>query len=295
MESEVREVLEALIKKVENSEVFNGCKPDKDLDDEDVEEIIFLEDVPETNVADQLELKAGRSTFDDLPEELALKIFSFLTFRELSKNVAPVCKQWLCYSKCPLLRQSLSLLETHSWIASLEELSEIIRSNFPLLKHLYLQPRTELTLHGCVILAQSCPLLQSLSLSFCDQVTKDTLKQFVTFCPYLRDINLEGCAVNDECLECLECLPLQRLNTSHCTQLTDYGLKFLSTQCHQLCSLNFDGVQWITHDAIAVFVKNCHDRLEHLWLDGESMTDDTVELITKCPRIKYEAILLSIT
>ena len=117
MGSEVREVLEALIKKVEHSEVFNGCKPDKDLDDEDVEEIIFLEDVPETNLA---ELKAGRSSFDDLPEELALKIFSFLTFRELCKHVAPVCKQWLCYSKCPLLRQSLSLLETYSWITSLE-------------------------------------------------------------------------------------------------------------------------------------------------------------------------------
>lgn len=284
MGSEVREVLEALIKKVENSEVFSGCKPDKDLDDEDVEEIIFLEDVPETNLA---ELKAGRSSFDDLPEELALKIFSFLTFRELCKHVAPVCKQWLCYSKCPLLRQSLSLLETYSWITSLEELGEIIRSNFPLLKHLYLQPRTELTLHGCVILAQSCPLLQSLSLSFCDQVTKDTLDQFATFCSYLRDINLEGCAVTDKCLECLECLPLKRLNTSHCTQLTDYGLKFLSTRCHQLCSLNFDGIQWITHDAIAVLVKNCQDRLEHLWLDGESMTDDTVQLITKCRRLKF--------
>ena len=291
MGSEVRQVLEALIKKVENSEVFNGCRPDKDLDDEDVEEIIFLEDVPETNLA---ELKAGRSSFDDLPEELALKIFSFLTFRELCKHVAPVCKKWLCYSKYPLLRQSLSLLETYSWITSLEELSEIIRSNFPLLKHLYLQPRTELTLHGCVILAQSCPLLQSLSLSFCDQVTKDTLDQFATFCPYLRDINLEGCAVTDKCLECLECLPLKRLNTSHCTQLTDYGLKFLSTRCHQLCSLNFDGIQWITHDAIAVLVKNCQDRLEHLWLDGESMTDDTVQLITKCRRLKYEAVLLSI-
>jgi len=256
---------------------------DDEFYDDDVEETIVLEELPEKQQPKSVENEA--SPFDDLPEELILNIFSFLTLKELCKHVALVCKLWLYYSRCPLLWQRLSLLET-SRITSLEELSEFIQSHCPLLKHLYLQPRTELTLHGCNILAQSTPHLQSLSLSFCDQITKETLNQFVTNCPALRDINLEGCDVTDRCLEGLEKLPLKKLNASHCSHLTDFGLMFLSTQCHQLCSLNFDGVQWITHEAISVLVENCQGRLKHLWLDGENMADFTVRLIAKCQHLK---------
>ena len=102
----------------------------------------------------------------------------------------------------------------------------------------------------------------------------------------LRDMNLTGSPVTDHCLEGLYKLPLRKLDASYCTHLTENGLKFLSTECHQLCYLNFDGVQWITHDAIAVLVENCCGRLEHLWLDGEHMIDCTVELIAKCRHLK---------
>lgn len=281
-EGDILEVLEKAV----NSSVLKEDDHGDEFDDDDVEETIFLEEFLEKqSVEEHKSVEHESSPFDILPEELILNIFSFLTLRELCKHVALVCKLWLYYSKCPILRQRLSLLE-NSRITSLEELSDFIQSNCPLLKHLYLQPKTELTLHGCCVLAQSCPHLQSLSLSFCDQITKETLNEFVTFCPNLRDINLEGCPVTDKCLEGLEKLPLRKLNASHCTHLTDYGLKFLSTEFHQLCSLNFDGVQWITHNAIAVLVANCRGRLEHLWLDGENMTDFTVQLISRCHHLK---------
>lgn len=287
-ETNASRVLEALEQDVNISFLEEG-KSDEELndeDDDDVEETIVLEEFSETQLVERsTSLEQETTPFDILPEELILKIFSFLPLQELCKTVAPVCKLWLYYSRCPLLWQRLSLLESNR-IISFEELTEFIVSNCPLLKHLYLQPRTVLTLQGSSVLAQSCPHLQSLSLSFCDQVTKETLNEFVTFCPHLRDINLEGCAVTDKCLEGLEKLPLQKLNASHCTHLTNSGLQFLSTECRRLCSLNFDGVQWITHDAIAVLVENCRDHLEHLWLDGENMTDFTVKLIAKCQHLK---------
>lgn len=287
-ETNASRVLEALEQDV-NISFLEEDKTDEEFNDEDhddVEETIVLEEFSETQLVEQsTSLEQETEPFGILPEELILKIFSFLPLQELCKTVALVCKLWLYYSRCPLLWQRLSLLEINR-IISFEELTEFIVSNCPLLKHLYLQPRTALTLHGSSVLAQSCPHLQSLSLSFCDQVTKETLNEFVTFCPHLRDINLEGCAVTDKCLEGLDKLPLQKLNASHCTHLTNSGLKFLSTECRQLCSLNFDGVQWITHDAIALLVKNCRGHLEHLWLDGENMTDFTVKLITKCQHLK---------
>lgn len=262
---------------------------DDEFNDDDLEEIIVLEEFPGTQHDEEAKSLAleGQdvSLFDILPEELILKIFSFLSLQELCKTISLVCKLWLFYSRCPVLWQRLSLLET-SRFNSIEEVSDFILSNCPLLKHLYLQPRTELTLLGCSVLAKACPHLHSLSLSFCDHITKETLDEFVTFCPHLRDINLEGCVVTDSALEGLDKLPLQKLNASHCTHLTDCGLNFLATECHYLCSLNLDGVQWITHDAISVLVENCRSRLEHLWLDGENMTDITVQLIAKCQKLK---------
>ena len=287
-ETDVSLVLEALEQDVNISFLEEGKNDEEFNDDDDgIEETIILEEFSETQLVVQATSVEQLETapFDILPEELILKIFSLLSLQELCKTVALVCKLWLYYSRCPILWQRLSLLES-SRIISFEELTEFIVSHCPLLKHLCLQPRTELTLQGSSVLAQSCPHLQSLSLSFCDQVTKETLNEFVTFCPHLRDINLEGCAVADKCLEGLDKLPLQKFNASHCTHLTNDGLKFLSTECRQLCSLNFDGVQWITHDAIAVLVESCRGRLEHLWLDGENMTDFTVKLIANCQYLK---------
>lgn len=269
---------------------FSDLEEDKledKFEDDDIEETILLEEITDKQFLEQSisEQRGEVCSFDILPEEIILKIFSFLTIGELCRYVALVCKLWLQYSRCPLLRQKLSFWESNRE-TSLEEISDVINSNCPLLKDLCLQPRTELTLHGCRMLAQSCPHLQTLSLSFCGQITRQILDQFVTFCPKLRDLNLAGCGVTDQCLEGLNKLPLRKLNASHCTKLTDDGLKFLSTECHQLCRLNFDGIQWITHDAITVLIETCHRRLEYLWLDGENMTDCTVQLIRKCWHLK---------
>lgn len=225
-------------------------------------------------------------SFDILPEELVLKIFSFLTLSELCKTVALVCRLWLYYSRCPALRQRLSLSELTKSVCFREELSEFIRTNFPFLKYLYLQHRTELPQMTCRALARACPYLQSLSLSSCGTLTKEGINEFVTFCPQLREIDFEACVMTDECLEVLGELPLQKLNARYCTHLTDHGLTFLAIHCRQLTSLNFDGIQWISHEAIAILIENCMGRLEHLWLDGEDMTDVTVELISKCHHLK---------
>ena len=281
------EVFEEIVR---YSDLDDGKHGDE-FNDDDIEETFILEEIPEMHfpkkqdMPEDSEKRENFCPFDVLPEELIINIFSFLTVQELCKYVSLVCKLWLRYSKYPLLRQKLSFWASNREF-SLEEISDFIKSECPLLKDLCLQPRTELSLHGCGILAQSCPYLQTLSLSFCDQVTGHILDKFVTFCPNLRDINLAGCTVTDHCLEGLNKLPLRKLDASHCTHLTDNGLKFLSTECHQLCYLNFDGVQWITHDAIAVLVENCCGHLEHLWLDGENMIDYTVERIVKCRHLK---------
>lgn len=265
----------------QNADIILDEHANKEFNDDNVEEIIVLEEVLRKQLSSEY-------NFHDLPEELVLVIFSYLNLAELCKTAALVCKLWLHYSRSPVLRQKLSLSELTIPMNHFDELRAVIVTHFPFLKHLYLQRRTKLTLVACRALARVCPHLQCLSLASCGPVTKEELDEFATFCPQLRDINLEECAVTDECIEVLAKLPLQRLNACHCTRLTDLGLKFLATDCHHLRSLNFDGVQWISEEAIAVLVENCKECIELLWLDGEDMTDASVKLISKCLHLKYE-------
>ena len=266
----------------QNANIILDELANKELKDYDVEEIIVMEKVLTKHLSFEY-------NFHDLPVELVLKIFSYLNLPELCKTTALVCKLWLYYSRSPVLRQKLSLSELTIPMNHFGELSAVIVTHFPFLKHLYLQQKTKLTLVACRALARVCPYLQCLSLASCETVTKEELNEFATFCPQLRDINLEECAVTDECLEVLPNLPLQRLNACHCIHLTDRGLKFLATDCRHLRSLNFDGIQWISEEAIAVLVENCKECIELLWLDGEDMTDVSVKLISKCLHLKYEA------
>ncbi|XP_029209314.2 F-box protein SKP2A-like isoform X2 [Acropora millepora] len=251
----------------QNANIILDELANKELKDDDVEEIIVMENV----LTKQLSFEYN---FHDLPVELVLKIFSYLNLSAL------VCKLWLHYSRSPVLRQKLSLSEITIPMNHFDELSAVIVTHFPFLKHLYLQQKTKLTLVACRALARVCPYLQCLSLASCETVTKEELNEFATFCPQLRDINLEACAVTDECLEVLSKLPLQGLNACYCTHLTDRGLKFLATDCRHLRSLNFDGIQWISEEAIAVLVENCKECIELLWLDGEDMTDNLINLET---------------
>ena len=269
--------------------MFSSGEEDETSEDgeDDVEETIFLEELSDERHVDYRKICPQESSlFSILPDELIVDIFSYLSLRQLCKSVALVCKLWLSYSRNPLLWQRLSLEETRCF-ASLESLSILIRLHCPFLKHLILQPKSELNLNDCRVIAQSCPLLQSLSLSFCLQMNKEILREFVTFCPKLCDVDLEGCvSVNDDCLQLLENIPLRKLNAAHCTSLTNNGLMFLSRKCNRLHDLNFDGIQWITHEAIRVMVENCHSRLHHLQLDGESMEDETVKMIARCRNLQ---------
>ena len=86
----------------QNANIILDELANKELKDDDVEEIIVMEKV----LTKQLSFEYN---FHDLPVELVLKIFSYLNLAELCKTTALVCKLWLHYSRSPVLRQKLSL------------------------------------------------------------------------------------------------------------------------------------------------------------------------------------------
>lgn len=250
---------------------------------------------PQVDVKETLHLQEGsenRGTngslspnlFNDLPDELIVEILSFISLKELCLTIPLVCKKWKDFATSPFLWQHLDFNEIK--YLTTEALYNIICMKCPLLKRLSLRCRSELSAYEMLNIAKACPLLQQLSLAFCGQINKKIVTMFAEYCPDLQDINLEGCDITDDCMSDLSVLPLIRISVSHCVQLSDDGLKTLATSCSYIQSINFDGIQWITDDAVHVMVEHCHRHLEKLWLDGANLTDNSIRAIASCINLK---------
>lgn len=222
--------------------------------------------------------------FNNLPEELILEILSFISLKELCFSIPLVCKKWKDFATSPFLWLHLDFNETK--YLTTDSLYNIICIKCPLLKRLSLRCRNDLSACQMQDIAKASPLLQKLSLAFCSQIDRKIISTFTEYCPALQDINLEGCDITDDCMTDLSVLPLRRISVSHCVQLSDDGLKTLATSCIHIRSINFDGIQWITDDAIHVMVKHCHMHLEKLWLDGANLTDNSIQAIARCISLK---------
>ncbi|XP_031562129.1 F-box/LRR-repeat protein 2-like isoform X1 [Actinia tenebrosa] len=222
--------------------------------------------------------------FDDLPEELIMEIFSFISLKELCLTIPLVCKKWKDFAASPLLWQHLDFNEIKC--LTTKALYNIICMKCPLLKRLSLKYRSELSAYEMLNIAKACPQLQQLSLAFCGQINEKIVTMFAEYFPDLQDINLEGCDITDGCINDLSILPLKRISVSHCVHLSNDSLKTIATSCSHLQSINFDGIQWITDDAVYVMVEYCHAHLEKLWLDGANLTDNSIQAIANCINLK---------
>jgi hypothetical protein len=92
----------------------------------------------------ELSFSKGISTFKlrtnimDLPPELMLQIFSYLSLRDICQSVAPVCTKWSILARHPCLRQVLYFYEDISTSNALK----LLRGS-PLLRRLRLRGRRD--------------------------------------------------------------------------------------------------------------------------------------------------------
>jgi hypothetical protein len=79
------------------------------------------------------------TSIQDLPPELLLCLFEYLSVKELCLSVAPVCKRWSMLSKHPCLWKQLTFGRND---VSTEKVCELIRRS-PLLRELFLYCRRD--------------------------------------------------------------------------------------------------------------------------------------------------------
>ncbi|XP_023221250.1 uncharacterized protein LOC111623004 [Centruroides sculpturatus] len=220
------------------------------------------------------------TTFDHLPNELQLKIFSYLTTAELCRYVAPVCREWREKAKDPVLWKVIVLKDVH--VDYLDKFCRIL-TRATMLKCLTLRALS-CPLQDFARCSLSFPLLTHLDLGFCNDVNPQIISIFVSNCRLISVLNVEGClGINQAAVNIISTLKyLRSLNLSHCTFLSNPAIVRLAKNCPRLQELNVDGITRITDSAICLLCENLQDSLRHIELDGEELTDKSYKCIGQC-------------
>ena len=180
--------------------------------------------------------------FSYFPDELIVKIFSYLDTQQLCRHVMPVCKKWKQIAKEPSLWKTIDF----NYNPEMESLSLLwVLRKAPLLRKLVLRGRSNITHPEIAILSEMCPLLTDVDFGFCDNLNCDMIQNLVENCQGLQKINVEGCdKIDHNCIKCLsKCKKLSHLNFSHCC-LQDESVIYLADHLTEIISVNLDG--WIT-------------------------------------------------
>lgn len=226
----------------------------------------------------------GECHINNLPCELLLYIFSFLSVCELCISVAPVCTAWRDLAKDPSLWTHLVFSFQHC--VEGERVRRLLEGS-PLLLSLELQNRED---SGDLLqqVAASCTKLRELTVKFCDGLTEDTFKLLMENCPDILYLNIEGSYVyGSKSYHMMAGLhQLRYLNLSHCQALDNSGLITIAKQCQSLEYLDIDGITDIHDYAVVCMTKELSHCLKNLFLDGEHLTDAAYQSLQACTKLE---------
>ncbi|XP_039380103.1 F-box/LRR-repeat protein 6 isoform X2 [Mauremys reevesii] len=198
---------------------------------------------------------AGASWGERLPVEILVRIFQSLVASEgavpLLCRVARVCRLWYGAASNPVLWQKVSI--GFCWVEPgkkqppqterriLSTMEWLVPNRFSLLRDFALchwKSHVPVVLQA---LAESCPLLLSLKLTYCSGVTTKSLSVLAERCPRLESLNLQ----NSQSGCCLG-LRLLEVNTEikQSSQHLQLSVEQLQAACQQLQVLRLLNVIW---------------------------------------------------
>ena len=227
-------------------------------------------------------LNNNYTTIAQLPEEIIVKIFTFLTAAELGV-AAVVSKLWCRLAHDPYL---YTVLQIDKNVPSIEVTKNILESA-SLLEKLVVKSCK----NGSAIVdiaSDNCPLLNSVEVSFCENLDSSNFEKLAASCHQITYLNIEGSTPKNInfIYSISKFTNLTELNLSHCTCLIDpEGLIQVAKQCTKLQELNIDGISYITDKVVKGIIQHRQDTLTKLILDGEQLTDAVYKVISQCEKL----------
>ncbi|KAJ5676253.1 hypothetical protein N7462_009150 [Penicillium macrosclerotiorum] len=217
----------------------------------------------------------------DMPRELKMEIFRYLTPREIVRCAA-VSKLWneMCYDG--QLWTKVDTAEYYSKIPS-DVLVKLITSGGPFVR--------DLNLRGCIQMrgkwpadadriSDLCRNLVNFSLEGC-HIDKKSMHFFLLRNPRLEYINVSGLrSVSNSAMRVIakSCPQLATLNISWCTNVTTPGLLDIVKSCSRLTDLRASEIRGFDREdfALTLFEQN---GLERLVMSRTDLTDEALKIM----------------
>ncbi|ESP00071.1 hypothetical protein LOTGIDRAFT_231000 [Lottia gigantea] len=228
-----------------------------------------------------LSSKMAESSFSYLPDEMTIKIFTYVSQKCLLSSVSRVCRNWSYLAFDSTLWTSVNIENLE--IVSSVDLCQLLKQIPGTQRLLTLSNIKDLTSGTLKIVTDMVPNLKKIDLGFCtfDIIGLNTI---VKNLEKLESLNLEGCTCSfgDRFVVMLgEAKQLKHLNLSHCV-LSDQQLIYLSRQLNEIHSLDVNGILYISDLSMKVLLTKHCNFLQVLKLDGEELSDDTMYLVSTC-------------
>ncbi|KAI9367849.1 hypothetical protein BJX61DRAFT_266837 [Aspergillus egyptiacus] len=217
----------------------------------------------------------------NLPNEIGMLIFSYLTPREIIRCSA-VCKWWnkMCFDG-----QLWSVIDTADYYSTIppDALMKIMMSGGPFVKDLNLRGCVQLCdrwLHESEKISDTCRNVVSLCLEGA-RIDKPALHCFFLRNQRLESINVAGLrCVTNSTMKILanSCSRLRTLNVSWCSNVDASGLKKVVKACPELTELLASEIHGFDDEALPseLFKRN---NLERLVISRSDITDDALKVL----------------
>uniref|UniRef100_A0A2R5LA06 Putativereceptor for ubiquitination targets n=1 Tax=Ornithodoros turicata TaxID=34597 RepID=A0A2R5LA06_9ACAR len=234
-----------------------------------------LENVDQKEDEDVAAQVAGTCSFEDMPEELVLKVLAYLNPHDLLKSGA-VCRRWYQLSRDPLLwrdflpvhwargawnkprdlllepplseHKGKSRDEDADWDESSGTSSEDEGESMPVTNDFQLLQRETTVLNACIrhLLPRIGQGVRRIVLATSKPLNNRMLRSILRHCPHVRYLDVSYTQTGDAAFKGLQehgtCSSLEYLDLSGCPGFTDVGLERLGRCLMQLRDAS-------THDA----------------------------------------------
>lgn len=257
--------------------------------------------------------KSPRSSpFDRLPDDLILKIFSYLSSNHHCV-CARVCRRWYFLAWEPQLWTNISLNSDKIHVdRGLKTLFRLLCRDSPTVcltvEKITLNGCSRLTDTGISIIARRCPELRCLEIRGCGNVTNAGVCELVSKCHNLEKLDITGCyqitniqpsSSSSASQESEAVLPasltrqlyIQYLDLTDCQLLDDNGLKTIVRNCPQLTHLYLRRCVQITDAGVKHVASYCVALRELSVSDCLQVTDfGMYELAKLGPNLRYLSV-----
>ncbi|NWS55192.1 SKP2 protein, partial [Chunga burmeisteri] len=218
-------------------------------------------------------------SWDALPDELLLAIFTYLPLNDLVK-VSLICKRWHRLSFDESLWQTLDL-------SGRSLPPGVIGQLLPAGVTVFRCPRSSI---GNPLFKTSKPLrVQHMDLSNCTVSVAD-LQSILCLCERLQNLSLEGLVLSDDIIKSIAKNPsLMRLNLCGCSGFSAEALELMLSSCSMLEELNLSWCDF-TATHVKAAVNHVNSKVTQLNLSGYRQNlqiSDVKTLVERCPFLTH--------